>query len=462
MIKYSYFCLLLLGLLSAPLLVAQNTTPPSGASAAEELKFWEQVAYWETIKNSSNSQDFIDYLQAYPDGHFKPLADARLRLLKDQAVTPAQPAVVTRQQTAITKPAPQQQEPAAPERLIYRALTNSNVRAEPTTRSARIGLVRKNETVTVIAAVAQGKWYQIVYKDDVTGFIHTSLLEQDEAATAAANTTAVVDSTAAPAAQQLPAQQPILPTQPAPAVGTVFSDCEQCPQMVVIPPGTAMIGADDQQAQEAPAHQVNIGYRFALSVYEITSQQWSACVAAGGCSYQPPVADTSDFKLPVSNISWDDANQYTAWLSVMAGTPYRLPSEAEWEYAARAGASSAYWWGDEALAQGRANCRDCGSQWDNQGPAPVGSFAANAFGLYDVHGNVWEWAADCWNRDHQGAPADGSVRNRGDCLARVLRGGSWQQGAEAMRVSQRRKFDRDSRDIVHGFRVVKVYSSQEP
>ena len=122
---------------------------------------------------------------------------------------------------------------------------------------------------------------------------------------------------------------------------------------------------------------------------------------------------------PVINVTWDDAQRYVAWLSKMTGKPYRLLSEAEWEYAARAGTQTAYSWGDE-IGKGNANCNGCGSQWDNKQTAPVGSFAPNAFGLYDMHGNVWEWVEDCFHDNYNGAPEDGSA---------------WMQVATAIAVS---------------------------
>ena len=127
---------------------------------------------------------------------------------------------------------------------------------------------------------------------------------------------------------------------------------------------------------------------------------------------------------PVINVNWDDAQQYVAWFSKMTGQPYRLLTEAEWEYAARAGTTTAYSWGDE-IGKGNANCNGCGSKWDNRETSPVGSFKPNAFGLYDMHGNVWQWVQDCYHDNYNGAPTDGSAWTSGDCSRRVLRGGAW-------------------------------------
>ena len=144
-----------------------------------------------------------------------------------------------------------------------------------------------------------------------------------------------------------------------------------------------------------------------MSKFEATFADWVACVSVGGC---PRTSDSGFGRglKPVINVTWDNAQQYVAWFSKMTGQRYRLLTEAEWEYAARAGTMTAYFWGDE-IGTGHANCASCGSQWDNSGPAPVGSFKPNAFGLHDMHGNVWEWVKDCYHDNYNGAPADGSA-----------------------------------------------------
>ena len=167
---------------------------------------------------------------------------------------------------------------------------------------------------------------------------------------------------------------------------------------------------------------MRIDYRFAVGVYEVTFDEWYACVDAGGCgSYVPDIPNDSWDRenRPVMNVSWEDAQSYVRWLSDRTGKTYRLLSESEWEYVARAGTETAYSWGD-SIGVNRANCNGCGSQWDDKQTAPVGSFAANAWGVHDMHGNVWEWVQDCWNSDYEGAPTDGSAWESEDCsYARV-------------------------------------------
>ena len=158
---------------------------------------------------------------------------------------------------------------------------------------------------------------------------------------------------------------------------------------------------------------------------------------------------------PVINVSWDDAQEYVRWLSDQTGATYRLLTEAEWEYAARAGTSTAYPWGNE-IGSGQANCWDCGSQWDREKTAPAGSFPANAWGLHDMHGNVWEWVADCWNESYLGAPSDGSARLRGECSRRVLRGGSWHIEPWLLRSAYRNGYGSDNGYFNIGLRVART------
>jgi formylglycine-generating enzyme required for sulfatase activity len=193
--------------------------------------------------------------------------------------------------------------------------------------------------------------------------------------------------------------------------------------------------------------------------FEVTFDEWDACVAAAGffsstgCRHRPDDRGWGRGRQPVMNVSWDDAQAYVAWLSQKTGKPYRLLSEAEWEYAAQAGSGR-----EAATTRGasEANCVGCGSRWDNRQAAPVGSFAANAFGLHDMLGNVWEWTADCWNAGHDAALAEGSARLGGDCSRRVLRGGSWLDDPEVTRSAIRFRYSTDYRSVFYGFRVART------
>ncbi len=213
--------------------------------------------------------------------------------------------------------------------------------------------------------------------------------------------------------------------QPAAAPGTSFRDCATCPEMMVVPPGQFIMG-EEGTIRAMPRHLVTIAGPFAIGLNLVTFDEWDACVADGGCG----LLRLSDQgwgrgRRPVINVNWEQAAVFAAWVAHKTGRPYRLPAEAEWEYAARGGTSTTYWWGDN-LAWGLANCASCGSSYDDRQTAPVGSFRPNPFGLYDMAGNLTQWVADPWHANYQGAPADGAIwEHGGDPIRRTLRGGSW-------------------------------------
>ena len=226
-------------------------------------------------------------------------------------------------------------------------------------------------------------------------------------------------------------------------------------EMVEIPGGTFRMGdlGGDERASELPVHSVTVP-SFLMGKHEVTFSQWDACVADGGCSRRPDDEGFGRGNRPVINVSWDDIQEFIAWLNARTGGGYRLPTESEWEYVARAGTESEYTWGDE-LGVNRANCDGCGSEWDNTETAPVGSFPANAWGLHDVHGNVWERVEDCWNGSYEGAPGDGSAWLSGTCSQRVGRGGSWFNNPWFLRSSFRFRFNRSFRYFNLGFRLAR-------
>jgi len=237
--------------------------------------------------------------------------------------------------------------------------------------------------------------------------------------------------------------------------------------MVVIPSGRFTMGASSSEGgedDERPRHRVRIDYRFAVGVYEVTFDEWYACVDAGGCgSYVPEIEDNSWVRgnRPVILVSWYDAQSYVRWLSARTGKTYRLLSESEWEYVARAGTETAYSWGD-SIGVNRANCYNCGSQWDFEKTAPVGSFSANAWGVYDMHGNVQEWVQDCWNWNYKGAPDDGSAWESSaweseDCSNRVLRGGAWNNNPRYLRSANRIGSFSLYRNLPLGFRIARSF-----
>jgi formylglycine-generating enzyme required for sulfatase activity/CRP-like cAMP-binding protein len=235
--------------------------------------------------------------------------------------------------------------------------------------------------------------------------------------------------------------------------GDTFRECantNDCPEMIVVPAGDFMMG-------ESPQHKVTIAAPFGVSKFEVRFDEWDTCVTYGDCHAQIFDSRFGRGRRPVINVSWYEAQRYVAWLSKMTGKRYRLLSEAEWEYAARAGTRTPYSWGDE-IGKSKANCLGCGGEWDSsKRTAPVGSFAANAFGLHDMHGNVSEWVEDCFHANYDGAPADGSAWTAGgDCLSRVVRGGGWDNSPVNLRSASRGSGRPFTQSNTVGFRVVRT------
>ncbi|HUP92827.1 MAG TPA: SUMF1/EgtB/PvdO family nonheme iron enzyme [Solimonas sp.] len=234
-----------------------------------------------------------------------------------------------------------------------------------------------------------------------------------------------------------------------------FRDCPACPLMLNLPQGAFEMGSSQGLDNERPPHLVTIGYPLAASQYEISFAEWQACVDDGGCKYNPPDQGWGRAARPVIFVSWDDAQDYTDWLSRKTGRSYRLPTESEWEYAARGGVRTEYPWGDR-FEHGRAHCLGCGEgDKEPDSTLPVGQFGPNGFGLYDVAGNVNEWTLDCYREGYHGAAADGSAVTQGPCDYRVFRGGSWYLGPERTRLAFRNGGLPGLRSSRVGFRVVR-------
>lgn len=282
-----------------------------------------------------------------------------------------------------------------------------------------------------------------------------------------------------------------------------FRDCPYCPEMVVVPPGHFLMGSSPAEtsrdaqslpwyasssvpwygsslpnsffASEHPAHSVNVE-RFALGKYPVTRGEYAAFMretnhaSTGGCifyenhkyptvpdgTWERPGFEQKD-RDPVVCVSWEDAKAYIDWLNGKLGGQargsYRLPSEAEWEYAARAGTRTARWWGD-AIGRGHADCGDCGSPWDNKRTAPVDSFPGNPFGLHEMLGNVFQWTEDCWHNNYLSAPADSRAWTADVCQKHVLRGSNWGNDAWVVRSADRTRNDKRTNYI--GFRVART------
>jgi formylglycine-generating enzyme required for sulfatase activity len=234
-----------------------------------------------------------------------------------------------------------------------------------------------------------------------------------------------------------------------------LSDASLGPEMVVIQAGIFRMGDIQNLGNgfEKPVHTVHIAKPFSMGKHEVTFEEYERFASASGRSV-PKDRGWGRNKRPVINVSWEDAVQYTEWLSQQTGKHYRLPSEAEWEYAARAGTETAYWWGNN-IGHNRANCDGCGSRWDHKRTAPVGSFEPNPFGLYDTAGNVWEWVQDCKLDSYKEAPTDGSASLRGACPERVFRGGSWNVEPLKLRSAKRTWDGPGLRYSYVGFRIAR-------
>jgi len=246
------------------------------------------------------------------------------------------------------------------------------------------------------------------------------------------------------------AAQQISPYKP----GQVFRDCTDCPELVVVPKGLFLMGTNDHYKTASPAHRVSIKKTFAIGRYEVTFNEWQACIDGGGCPHDPDDHRWGKNRRPVINVTWNEAHDYLRWISKRTGHAYRLPSESEWEYVNRGGTTTRFWWGDD-VGVNNANCKDCKSKWSAKSSAPVGSFKANPFGLYDTSGNVFEWVEDCWNPNHQNAPKTTEPRLEGDCGYRVIRGGSFYYFNKVARSFYRAKNPPGVKSYWLGFRVLR-------
>ncbi len=237
-----------------------------------------------------------------------------------------------------------------------------------------------------------------------------------------------------------------------PEAGKTFKECDTCPEMVIIPAGTFTMGSPHSEkgrhTDEGPQRRVTITRPFAVSKYEITFDEWDACVKAGACNgYKPSDSGWGRSKRPVSNVSWNDAQSYAAWLSAKTGQQYRLLTEAEWEYAARAQTTTVYHWGNTFQPTKTNSARKT---------LPVGRYEPNRFGLYDMHGNVWEWVEDCYRGNYKGAPKDAAAVTASPCPVRLMRGGAWLAKPRGHRSAYRGRARPWSRYFTFGIRLART------
>jgi formylglycine-generating enzyme required for sulfatase activity len=424
---------------------AEGTVEIEVMDAAEAAAQLAETALWERLRGSGRAEDVDAFLRLYPDSRYEPAARRRLAELRGPAANGADPAP----RAAQLPPEPPATPPPAASPPPAQAITP----APPSLQAAA-----PVPAASLPAAQAAAPVAPATPPPTTSPPAAQVVAPVPPAAPAPAMPQAATPMPPPAPGERLAALQPVPPPRatpvPAPpaAEERYFQDCPHCPWMVRVPAGTLLMGQGANDSAARPVRRVTLR-AFALGQYPVTVAEWKACAAQGGCGPLPrqSVAEEST---PLHNVSWDDAQQYIRWLSRVTGRPYRLPSEAEWEYAARAGTQTRYWWGDQ-LGIAQANCAECGGTQDARGPMPVDSFRPNAFGLYGMLGGVAQWVQDCWVPNYQGAPVDGSARESRGCMRRVLRGGSFRSGSEDILPVARNFYDAPVRYQVNGFRVAR-------
>jgi formylglycine-generating enzyme required for sulfatase activity len=355
-----------------------------------------EAAVWERLGSTGRLEDVETFLRLYPTSYLATTAQRR----RDELMA---------QTRAASQPAPVQQAPALP--------------------------------------VAQAPLR-------VTSNFPTPASEQPKQPEKLAALQPVAPSSDASAQQRRDLAMVLPPVTPAPPTSAdrVFQDCDACLPMVRVPSGTLMMGQGAKDPSAAPVHKVTLR-AFALSQYPVTVGNWNACHADGGCGTPPRMVGAQD-DTPLYNVSWDDTQAFLAWLSRRTGHTYRLPTEAEWEYAARADTATRYWWGDNP-GTALANCVGCGGSQDPRAPLPAGTYKPNPFGLYDMLGGVAQWVQDCWFPNYSNAPGDGSARQTPSCMKRVLRGGGFRASVDEILPTARGNYDAPVRYLANGFRVAR-------
>ncbi|MEO0467128.1 MAG: bifunctional serine/threonine-protein kinase/formylglycine-generating enzyme family protein [Pseudomonadota bacterium] len=406
-------------------------------SAREEIARYDRDA-WATAERRNTVAGYEDYLAGFPDGLFASQARERISQIEQAEEAAREDAAErARQESA-------DWERAARENTVgsYQAYLDKHPTG-PNAGEARSRLAGLQASAADTAAWRQAEALNTVaaYEQYLTSFPRGRFTLQAQAAIDALR----------------------------PRPGRTFQDCPQCPSMVTLPSGTAQLGAPDSDAEAVPAEKpqrpVTFADFFAISVSEVTFAQFDACVADGGCSGRPGDNGWGRGNRPVINVSWDDAQAYTAWLSSKSGHAYSLPSEAQWEYAARGGEAGVYPGGSATALCAFANGAnsESGLPWSNSACAdpapdrtlPAGMLAANRFGVKDMLGNVAEWTLDCNTLNLRDAPGDGAADMRGSCGQRAVRGGSWFSGPTDLRFTARLMQRRGDSNDFTGIRVVR-------
>ena len=354
----------------------------------------------------------------------------------------------------------QQAQPITKVEDRYYVLETVIVHTGPSAESGYVGVVEGGQRTLVTGLVDGTNWVRVLLADGNTGFVYGDHLRQigSRAPAPQVSPPATQAAANAPAPTAPPPLAPV-PPAPVPPAAAARVPAPAIPIMVPIPGGSFAMGSN-LDASERPIRRVAMP-AFALGKFVVTAAEWGACAAAGGCAYKPAQAETDPEHRPMTNLSWDDAAQYVQWLRQTTGKPYRLPSEAEWEYAARAGSTTRYSWGDQ-VGTGQADCEGCGGPHNPRAPANVSAFSANAWGLFGMQGGVAQWVDDCWHSTYQGAPSDGSAWRTPNCPRHVLRGGSWKNPPPDVTVSGRNFYDSGVRYLANGMRVALTTQDGRP
>ena len=481
---------------------SSSPTPPAPTAPAADDGDSDRVRaerlaaereFWQSIKASNNSADFTAYLEQYPGGMFEALARRRLREPKPAPLTELLAACAAHlQANRLTTGAGGTalacyqevlaQQPGNMQALEGLAAIAERYRQWAEAAAQRADWQRARGYVQKLRQINAEHPALAVLESRLEAAARAEVERQQQAARQKQEQEARErqrlaeeqqrqeeerQRQAEQRRQQEEARREAERRRRAREPGTVFRDCDECPQMVVVPAGSFLMGSPSGEAKrdddEGPVHRVTFDRPFAVGVYEVTFREWDACVAGGGCNgYRPGDEGWGRGDRPVINVSWDDARAYVGWLSRETGEGYRLLSESEWEYVARAGTTGPFhtgatistdqanYDGDYVYGSGRRGVY-------REQTVVVGRFPPNGFGLHDVHGNVWEWVQDCWHGDYAGAPVDGGAWERGgDCSQRVVRGGSWYSSPRILRAANRYMYSTGSRRSTQGFRIART------
>jgi formylglycine-generating enzyme required for sulfatase activity len=436
--------------------------PPAPASAAaapqprpsesrQPAALGSDDLVWTSIRNSRVASLFESFLAAHPASRHAGEARARLDELKRTPQAAVAPVAAAPLPSTVLVPAPGLSMGAPP------VPSGRPQPAQPAGEDERVWSAIRTSSLPML-------FENFLAQHPGSRFAPEA--RQRLQALKGAQSAAIVPTVAPPRPQSSEQVQPAVGVFPQPARSLrpltpeqeralqpkdTFKECDVCPEMVVVPAGSFMMGAPASEnssgRDERPQRRVTFARPFAVGKFSVTFGEWRACVADGGCSdsrYSLPVGD--DY--PVFEVSWDDVGRFLSWLSRKTGKTYRLPSEAEREYVTRAGTATPFWTG-ATISTGEANYdgreiygNGTAGEW-RRGPLPVGALPPNPWGLHHVHGNLWEWTADCWNASHSGAPADGSARMSGDCRRRVARGGYHFEHPARIRSAARRESGRE-------------------